>query len=72
MEAEAIQQLKNEPQAAFDSKLEVLQGVIATLQKQNEDLLVQKERNSQSKSAASAGINEDAVDPASASGDGEI
>ena len=48
MEAEAIQQLKDELQAAFDSKLERLHGEIATLQKQNEDLIVQKDKKSQS------------------------
>ncbi len=56
MEAEALQQLKNELvqqaqaslQAAFDSKLEGLQAEIATLRERNDELLAQAEKNSQS------------------------
>jgi hypothetical protein len=56
MEAEALQQLKNELvqqaqaslKAAFDSKLEGLQAEIATLRERNVELLAQAEKNSQS------------------------
>jgi hypothetical protein len=48
MEAEALQQLKNELQAIFGSKLEGLQAEIATLREQNEELLAQTEKKSQS------------------------
>jgi hypothetical protein len=44
MEAEALQQLKNELKAVFDSKLEGLQAEIATLRERNEELLAQTEK----------------------------
>jgi ElaB/YqjD/DUF883 family membrane-anchored ribosome-binding protein len=41
MAAEALQQLKNELHAVFDSKLEGLQQEMATLRERNGELLAQ-------------------------------